>query len=395
MAMTEINKTTQDGQPEQKKIRVAFVGQKGIPAKFGGVEYHVDRIGQGLVKKGIAVEAYVRNWYTDKDRKEYAGIKLIHLPTIKTKHLDASVHSLLCSLHAIFSRADIIHYQATGPSFFCFLPRLFGKKVIATVHRLDWATEKWKKPAKFFIRLGERISAAVPQLTVVVSRELKDYMLRTYKRDTIHIPNGFDFPQSRSAALIAKKHGLQARKYVLFMGRLTPEKRVDWLIRAFLSLKDSNCLPPGIKLVIAGGTSATDAYVRDLHVLADGHSEIIFTGYVSGQEKEELLSNALVFVLPSYLEGFPIVLLEAKSYGLCSLVSNILPHKEAMHDNLDGKLFESNDFSDLTDKLEWLLSHPDEALRLGERAREEITKRPSWEEVIEATENAYRHVLGG
>ncbi len=380
--------------PSPAAIKVAFLGQKGIPAKFGGVEYYVDRIGQGLVKKGVVVDAYVRDWYTEKDRKEYAGIKLVHLPTIKTKHLDASIHSLICSLHAIFSRADIIHYQAIGPSFFCFLPRLFGKKVISTVHRLDWATEKWKRPAKFFIRLGERISASVPHVTVVVSEDLKDYMLRTYQRETVHIPNGFDFPEPRPVDLIQKKYGLHSHGYVLFMGRLTPEKRVDWLIRSFLALKESQRLPPGFKLIIAGGSSATDAYVNDLHKMAEGHDEIVFTGYVTGQEKEELLSNALIFVLPSYLEGFPIVLLEAKSYGICSLVSDILPHQEAVHDNLDGKLFASDDHSDLTDKLGRLISNPDEALVLGKKARQEINKRPSWDEVINETEKVYRQGVG-
>jgi glycosyltransferase involved in cell wall biosynthesis len=381
------------GSTAQRPLRVAFLGQKGIPAKFGGVEYYVDRIGQGLVRKGIEVDAYVRNWYTERERKEYAGIKLIHLPTIKTKHLDASVHSLICSLHAIFSRADIIHYQASGPSFFCFLARLFGKKVIATVHRLDWATEKWKRPAKFFIRWGERISAKVPHLTVVVSQELKDYMLQTYKRETVHIPNGFDFLEPRSVEIIQKKHALKAREYALFMGRLTPEKRVDLLIRAFLKLKSSNRLPPGFKLVIAGGTSATNALVQNLHTLVKNHDDIIFTGYVTGQEKEELLSNALVFVLPSYLEGFPIVLLEAKSYGLFCLVSDILPHREAVHDGKDGRLFRCDDLSDLTEKLGWYLAHPEEALKLGQMAREEIAGRPSWEEVIEETEKAYRRVM--
>jgi glycosyltransferase involved in cell wall biosynthesis len=380
--------------PEKRiQLRVAFIGQKGVPAKFGGVEYYVDRIGQGLVTKGIDVDAYVRNWYTDKERMEHAGMRLIHLPTIKTKHLDASLHSFLCSLHAVFSGADIIHYQAIGPSFFCFIPRLFGKKVIATVHRLDWATEKWKKPAKFFIRMGERISASVPHLTVVVSQDLQDYMLRTYKRETIHIPNGFDFTVHRPVDLIQQKHGLQAGEYILFMGRLTPEKRVDWLIRAFLALKNSERLPAGIKLVIAGGTSATDAYVQDLHALAEDDDDIIFTGYVTGLEKEELLSNALVFVLPSYLEGFPIVLLEAKSYGLCCLVSDILPHLEAVRDDQDGKLFKSDDLSDLTEKLGWLLAHPENARKLGKKAHEEIDQRPSWEEVINETEKAYRRVL--
>lgn len=374
-------------------MKIAFIGQKGIPATFGGVEYHVDELSKGLVTLGYEVNVYVRNWYTEKNLHSYKGVRLIHIPTIKTKHLDASIHSLLCSIHSIFQKSDIIHYHAIGPSFFSLIPRLFGKKIVSTVHRLDWDTEKWGKIAKTFLKIGEYISTKIPPRTIVVSEELKDYFKDKYGKETIHIPHGIDFPQPRPAKLIKEKYNLEGRDYILFMGRLVPEKRVDWLIKSFQSLNKHSSKLKNIKLVIAGGSSATDDYVQRLKELSKNDPEIIYTGFVTGIEKEELLSNALIFVLPSYLEGFPIVLLEAKSYGLCCLASDIPPHCEAIHSGIDGLLFHSDNFSDLILKLQTLIDDPEKVEIMGRNARKEMKKRPSWEEVVKKTEEVYQKLL--
>ncbi|MFQ6082626.1 MAG: glycosyltransferase family 4 protein [Candidatus Aminicenantia bacterium] len=374
-------------------MKIAFIGQKGIPATFGGVEYHVDELSKGLVTLGYEVNVYVRNWYTEKNLHSYKGVRLIHIPTIKTKHLDASIHSLLCSIHSIFQKSDIIHYHAIGPSFFSLIPRLFGKKIVSTVHRLDWDTEKWGKIAKTFLKIGEYISTKIPPRTIVVSEELKDYFKDKYGKETIHIPHGTDLFQPRPAGLIKQRYNLEGKDYILFMGRLVPEKRVDWLIKSFQSLNKHSSKLKNIKLVIAGGSSATDDYVQRLKELSKNDPEIIYTGFVTGIEKEELLSNALIFVLPSYLEGFPIVLLEAKSYGLCCLASDIPPHCEAIHSGIDGLLFHSDNFSDLILKLQTLIDDPEKVEIMGRNARKEMKKRPSWEEVVKKTEEVYQKLL--
>ena len=376
-------------------MKVLFIGQKGIPATFGGVEYHVDELSKSLASAGADVLVYVRTWYTKKGIQSAGGVRLCHIPTVRTKHLDASVHSLLCSVHGLLQRADIVHYHGIGPALFSAIPRLFGKKVVVTVHRLDWQTEKWGMVAKCFLRLGEMVSARVPNRTIVVSEDLRHHFLTGYGRDTDHIPHGISLPQVRSPAIIREKHGLQGKDYVLFMGRLVPEKRVDWLIRSFRELLVGDPPLSGTKLVIAGGSSSTDEYVKRLAGLSAESPDIIYTGYVTGEEKEELLSNALVFALPSYLEGFPIVLLEAKSYGVCCIVSDIPPHREAISGGVDGVLFDARDRSDLTGKLGSLLSAPGRAASLGRRAREEMCQRPSWGEVAAKTLEVYRAVLRG
>jgi len=321
-------------------MRIVFIGQKGIPATFGGIEYHVDNLSQGLAERGHDVCVYVRSWYTDKSLKRHNGVRLIHVPTIKTKHLDASLHSLLSSLHALTLKADIVHYHAVGPTFFSPIPLVLGNTIVATVHRLDWDSEKWNPGAKAFLKAGERVSARFAHRTIVVSGELKAHFQRKYRKEAELIPNGVDLPAWRAADIIREKYGLEEKNYILFLGRLVPEKRADWLIRSFLSLKRSSHPQfRRIKLVIAGGSSATDSYVHELRRLGAGDPDIVFTGYVYGDEKNELLSNALFFVLPSYLEGFPIVLLEAKSHGLCVLASDILPHREAIKEGKDGIFF--------------------------------------------------------
>lgn len=374
-------------------MRIAYIGQKGIPDTFGGVEHHVDRLSREMARRGQDVTVYVRSWYTDKNLKEYEGVKLVHIPTIKSKHLDASVHSFFCSIHALFGKFDIIHYHGIGPTFFALIPRLFGKNVVATIHRLDWDTEKWGKIAKTFLKIGEYISITVPQRTLAVSEDLKNYVKDKYGKTAIHLGHGTDLPQPKSPDLIKNKYSLNGKDYILFMGRLVPEKRVDWLIEAFKKLVEKSPETKQLKLVIAGGSSATPEYVEKLQNLGEGHSNIIFTGYVTGAEKEELLSNAMIFSLPSHLEGYPIVLLEARSYGLCCLVSDIPPHKEAIKDGLDGLLFKSDDFSDLVKKLEMLVEDREKTAELGTNARNEMKDLPGWQIVVKKMEVVYQELL--
>jgi glycosyltransferase involved in cell wall biosynthesis len=374
-------------------MRIAFIGQKGIPVTFGGVEYHVDRLSKELAEVGYDVTVYVRKWYTKKNVTSYEGVKLRHMPTIKGKHLDASIHSFICSIDCLFRKYDIIHYHGIGPSFFSIIPRLFGKNVVSTIHRLDWETDKWGRIAKAFLKFGELISARIPQKTLVVSQDLKQYIKNKYNRETIHIPHGIDLPKHRKPELIRKKFGLKGNDYILFMGRLTPEKRVDWLISSFQALSIALALD-NIRLVVAGGSSATLDYVRKLKEMSNNDPRIIFTGYVTGIEKEELLGNALIFSLPSHLEGFPIVILEAKSYGICCLVSDIPPHREAINSGIDGLLFDSEDAADLTSKLQSLIRDPELAKKMGKNAYQTIKKRPDWREAAEKLIKVYQEMGG-
>ncbi len=376
-------------------MKIAFIGQKGIPARFGGVEYHVDHLSRDLAGRGHQVSVYVRSWYTDRSLKHYQGVRLIHIPTLRTKHLDASVHSFLCSVHCLFTRSEIVHYQGIGPSFFSFIPKIFGRQVVSTVHRLDWATEKWRTIAKLFIKMGEWMAVHIPRRTITVSKVLLEHFRTSHHKDAVFIPNGIQLSPSRPIRILEQKYGLSERQFILYLGRLVPEKRPDWLIQAFLELSRKSKAFRTLKLVIAGGSGGTDDYVRRLKELGRENPDVIFAGNVWGEEKEALLSQALVFVLPSYLEGNPIALLEAKSYGLCCLASDIEPHQELIQPGRDGQLFRSGDRRDLKAKLFDLVENPEEGKRLGKNAREDIRERKTWPEVAEMTLNVYRDILAG
>ena len=372
-------------------MKIAYIGQKGIPATFGGIEFHIDELSRRLVKRGHRVDVYVRDWYTNKNLRQYQGVKLIHTPTIKTKHLDAFIHSLTSSLHSIFQDYDIIHYHALGPTVFCWLPKIFRRKVVVTLHGLDWERGKWGIFAKTFLKFTERTATYIPDEIIVVSKAQKEYFESKYGRECIYIPNGVNIPQAKpTSGIIREKFGLNGEDYLLWMGRLTPEKRVDWLIKAFKEMKSR---ATDLKLVIAGGSSATDKYVRKLKELARDDERIIFTGYVVGQQKEELFSNARLFVLPSYLEGLPVALLEAMSYRLPCLVSDIPPHREVISEGVEGFLFQSNDFSDFVRKLRELLENPKRLKDIGENARRKVEREYNWEEVVRKTEKVYKNLI--
>ncbi|MDW7760292.1 MAG: glycosyltransferase family 4 protein [Acidobacteriota bacterium] len=374
-------------------MKIAFIGQKGVPATFGGVEYHVDELGRHLAALGHEVTIYVRSWYTPRRLKTHNGMRLVHLPTIRTKHLDAAVHSFTAAVHAAFNNFDIVHFHALGPSFFSFIPAMAGKTVVVTVHRLDWATRKWGPLARRLLKIAERVVVHVPRKTIVVSRDLQTYFRNKYRRETAHVSHGITLPQRESPNIIRQKYHLRGGDFILFMGRLTPEKRVDWLLEAYRRAVADRPASDRPRLVIAGGSSATDAHVRSLQEQADKIPGVVFTGYVRGKEKDELLSNAALFVLPSSLEGFPIVLIEARSHGLCCLASDIPPHREAIRDGEDGRLFHSGDLGDLSDKLADLLDKPETRKAMGAAALKALSVRPGWEDVARKTLSVYQAAL--
>ncbi len=369
-------------------MKIAFIGQKGIPAHFGGIEFHVDELSRQLAKRGHHVSTYVRAWYTPRHLATYEGVQLLHTPTIRTKYLDAALHSFTSSLHALAQDYDIVHYHALGPSFFAWLPRLRGRRVVVTIHALDWQRPKWGRVAKAFLKMTERTAIYLPHRTIVVSRSLEKHFENKYGRPVHYIPNGVHIPPLSPPRLIAESYGLKGQDYVLFLGRLVPEKRVDWLIRAFRRI------PNALKLVIAGHDDDAKGHARYLRELAGEDPRFLFTGTVGGQMKEELLSNALFYVTPSRMEGLPIALLEAMAHDRCCLASNIPSHEEIIETGREGLLFEWNDFDQFVNMLEDLLARSDSYRQaLGQEARRKVREKYSWESATDATERLYDSLL--
>ncbi|MBN3041188.1 MAG: glycosyltransferase family 4 protein [Candidatus Omnitrophica bacterium] len=365
-------------------MKIAFIGQKGIPCIWGGVENHVENISLKLSQQGKSVIVYVRNWYTPKNIKEHQAVKLVHLPTIQTKYLDAFVHTFICTIHALFQNCDIIHYQAIGPGFFCWLPRLFGIKTVVTIHRLDYEDGKWGWFSRGFLKFSEFISLKYSSEVTVVSRELENfYRKKGYK--TNYIPNGVNKPIEAKADVITKKYNLSSKSYILACSRFAPAKRIDWIIKAYQSLDE-----PRLKLVIAGGTTHLNPYARHIARLARNDKNILFTGFVSGREKEELFSNARFFIHASLVEGLPIALLEAMSYGIICIASNIGPHSEIIKEGDNGFLFKHDDFKDLVQKINYAINlNGDDIFGINNQVARESVTDYNWQATADNTSKIY------
>jgi glycosyltransferase involved in cell wall biosynthesis len=370
-------------------MKIAHIGLKGLPTTYSGIETYVHELGTRQVKRGHEVVAYVRPKYTPRHVQTDGGIRLVHLPTIATKHLDAAVHSCLAALHTLKESYDIVHFHTIGPGCFAPLSRFSRAKVVITIQRFDYLSGKWGLFARTCLQLAERVSLHAPHVAIVVAPFLQEHYQRR-GHYVVYIPNGVTLPPSGIGASHLKDLDLVSNQYILFLGRLTPEKRPDWAIRAFQQI-DSG----GMRLVISGGSSATDQYVEYLKRLAQPSGDkILFTGPVYGVLKDELLGNAHAFLLPSALEGLPITLLEAMSHGRPCLVSDIPPHRGVIRDGQNGLLHRAADFDHLCEQMAAIIhAHSERLARIGQAARENVAVEYDWNRIVDQTERLYQQIL--
>jgi len=360
-------------------MKVAMIGQKGLPATYGGVEHHVEQLGRRLVERGVDVTVFTRPHYSESGASEYLGMKLRSLPTLRTKHLDAIVHSLLSTFATWFGGYDVVHYHATGPALLSPLARLRGRRVVVTIHGQDWRRAKWGRVASSVLRLSEPIALTAPHVAIAVSEGLAaGYQSQGHKK-VRYIPNGVSVDSSDDPSYLAEM-GLSDGRYVIFVGRLSPEKGAHYLTQAWRELPSH----AGIKLVIVGGTSHSDDYVKSLRESAP---DVLFTGYLHGTHLATLFRHAGLFVLPSDIEGLPLVLLEAMAHGVPVLASDISPNVEVL--GKEGRLFRAGDVEDLKCRLTECLESMSEMKRAAGAAQERVVSQYDWELVADQTHQAY------
>lgn len=366
-------------------MKVAMIGQKGIPSRSGGIEVHVEEIAKRLVQRGCEVDVYCRESYCQKKGKTFQGITTIFTPCINSKRLDTITHSFLSLMHALFKGNDIIHFHALGPSTLAFIPKLLGKKVVCTVHGQDWKRSKWGRLSKLYLKFGEYATAHFSDRTISVSESLLDYYQKKYGKDIDYIRNGVEIRDRVPPALISEKWGLKENGYFLYLGRLVPEKGIHYLIEAYEHLKTDK------KLVIAGGSSHSDAYEKELRTMARNNQDILFTGFVQGQPYEELMSSAFAYILPSDIEGMPLSLLEAMSYGRICLVSDIEENKAVISDY--GYTFQAGNALDLTEKMQDLLQDEKRTNIKSEDIIQYVRINFDWDKASEETYELYGKCL--
>ena len=377
----------------EKKInersKIAMFGHKRW-SREGGVEIVVKELCTRMAQKGCEVTCYNRSGhhvsgaeYDSVDETEYKGITQKYVPTIEKKGLAAVSSSFFAALCSAFGKYDVVHIHAEGPAFFSCLPKMLGKRVVVTIHGIDWQREKWQSGfGSKFIRQGEKNAVKYADEIIVLSKGVQEYFKETYGRETHFIPNGVNRPQIRKANLITEKFGLKKDSYILFLGRLVPEKGIRYLVEAFKNVKTDK------KLVIAGGSSDTDSFMEELKELAKSDDRILFTGFVQGAMLDELYSNAYIYTLPSDLEGMPLSLLEAMSYGNCCLVSDIPECAEVVEDK--ALIFKKSDVEDLREKLQDACDHPEMVMKMKKQAADFICEKYNWDEVVKETMKLYR-----
>lgn len=371
-----------------RPLRLAVYGHKhALMSREGGIEVVVGELVTRMAKKGIQVTCYDRkskhvSGADLETPKNIKGIKIVPVWTINRRGLAALTSSYAAAIKAALSDADVVHIHGEGPGATCWIPKLFGKRTVLTCHGLDWQRVKWGGFASKYIKFGERMAVKYADEIIVLSRGVQEYFNSTYNRETVFIPNGVTVPISQPARMITEKWGLEKDSYVLFLGRIVPEKGLRYLVEAWQSITTDK------KLVIAGGSSDTAGFMTELENMAAGDERVLFTGFQQGKVLEELYSNSYIYTLPSDLEGMPLSLLEAMSYGNCCVVSDIAEMAEVVEDK--AAVFKHSDVSSLRTTLQDLLDDAEAVKRYKEGAAEFITSKYIWDDVVDRTVELYR-----
>jgi glycosyltransferase involved in cell wall biosynthesis len=375
-----------------------MIGQKSIPARFGGIETHVEQLSTRLAACGHDVSVYCRNRfkpdedeisgangfeYTPQGGLTYKNVKLLFRPSINTKHLDAASHTFLCAVDSSLGRSfDIVHFHGIGPSAFVPLARGNARAVISTVHALDWRQAKWGPFAKRALQNGEATAVRSSDGVVAVSKILVDYIADRYGVEARHIPNGATLLPPRTPNLIHRL-GVEGDDYILAVGRIIPDRGLHYLIEAF------NGVDTPLKLVIVGSESPRTEYSAHLEGMAD--ERVIFTGDLYGEVLEELYSNCRLYVLASDVEGLPITVCEAMSFGRCVLLSNIPENAEV--GGADSNYFKAGDINSLRSKLKAILKGEIPLAEGGARGRSRIETHYNWDRLAGRLEEYYFEIL--
>lgn len=376
-------------------LNIAMLGHKHMLSREGGIEIVVMELATRMAALGHNVICYDRSTHhvsgaDIENRTEYKGVKISPVWTLEKKGLAAMSSSLSAAWKVSRSNADVVHIHAEGPAVMCGLIKAIGrrrsngqkKKVIVTVHGLDWQRAKWNKIASLYIKFGEKQAVKHADEIIVLSKSIQEYFQKQYGRRTTYIPNGITKPQPRPADEITKKWGLRKDSYVLFLGRIVPEKGLRYLIDAWEQIETPK------KLVIAGGCSDTQPFFKELRAMAQNDKSVIFTGFQQGRILEELYSNDYIYCLPSDLEGMPLSLLEAMSYGNCCVVSDIKECTEVVEDK--AVVFTHSSTGDLKRVLQELLNDESRVAAYKNSSADFITSKYTWADVVDKTLEIYK-----
>lgn len=367
-------------------MKIAMLGTRGVPASYSGFETCVEQLGKRLASRGHDVTVYCRSHHIDYEGSIYEGMQLVKLPTVPNKYLDTIIHSFISSVHALPKRYDIALYFIAGNSPVTWIPRIVGTRTILNVDGLDWKRDKWPELAKRYIRFAEYLATKLPNAYLTDSHVVQTYYQERFNSLPPYIAYGSEVENLPPGDIMAK-YGLEAGKYVLFVGRLVPENKVEHLVDAFRTLDTED-----YKCVIVGGSAYADDYINDLKARAAGDDRIIFTGYVFGKGYHELGNNAAIFVETSSVGGTHPALTEAMAFASCCIVNDTDANLETIGNaglSYSGK----EGATALAPILDNLLQNPNEIARYSQLASARAQTVYSWESVTDAYEELFQQVL--
>lgn len=365
-------------------MKIVVLGTRGFPNVPGGVEAHCENLYPYLTKKGCEITVFTRRPYVNYFCNNYEGVKLVSLPCLKNRFLEAILHTFFGVFAARKISPDILHIHGIGPSLVTPIARLLRLNVIMTNHGPDYKRRKWGKLAKLILTLGEFLGSRYSNGIICVSNSIADRIRKRYKKETVVIPNGVELRQVVKDDNVVMEYGLTKGRYVLSVGRFVPEKGFCDLIEAFAYIE-------GWKLAIIGDTNHPDRYSLRVKKRSAENKDIILTGFLTGQALHQLYANAGLFVLPSYYEGLPIVLLEAMGYGLSCIASDIPPNRDI--GLREDRFFKAGDIQGLANKIREFINRP-----LTDQEKKEqiemIQERYNWDAIADRTLEVYRQVRG-
>jgi glycosyltransferase involved in cell wall biosynthesis len=363
-------------------MKIAMLGLRGIPSSYSGVETSVEELAVRLVMKGHEVTVYCP--VSSFPQSSYKGVLLAKVPCIRTPYMETMTGALFSALDTLKRKYDIVHLHCLGPAFYSWLPRIRKMRTVVTIHSLNWKHSKWNSIARSFLKFCEFPAVTWSDRTIVVSASMKRYYQDKYpRRKVLFVPNGISQAKLCEPAKL-KSLGLKKRQYLLFVGRLSPEKGAHFLLKAYQEIKTA------FPLVIAGDLNRYPDYSQKLTALGD--SRVLFLGQLNKDELSELYSSAYLFVLPSISEGMSIALLEAMSFGLCPIVSDIEENVDVVGDF--GYFFPSGNTQALRELLERLLRSPEEVAEKSKDVRKYVDKTYNWDVITDRVENIYLNLMG-
>ena len=359
--------------------KIAFIGGRDIHS-LGGIENYMFNLSQILAKRGYEVVVYSESDHNGVSFEN--GVKIVSWKTFHWNLIDKPIFGVLSTLHTIFieRKVDLIHYNAWGPSLASWIPFLLGKKTLMQGHGLEWQRTKYSPVQQKIMKFMEMVTAYLNRNIIMVSQDQTDFFKRSYGRICTTIPPGIPkpvIPSDQATTTFLQKYGLHKDSYFLYLGRLVQDKNPDVLIQAFLKLKTQK-----VKLVMAGDNPADPGYVKYLKDLCRSNPDIVFTGSVFGEEKYALLNSALAYCIPSVLEGLPISLLEAMSFGKYCIASDIPGCREALGEQ--GVFVPLQDLCNgFAAEMDDIAHHPEKRDSQGSQNRERALKNFIWDRIAD------------